>query len=368
MYYYGKPNKDNYEDDIRNLSNKIDIVYTSLENIIEEKNDLLQLFNSRINGNIPNENIFHDDVYVDSDGRFKLIFICKSEPSDIYKYIFHIFIKSDFNYINLKFITNNKDFTYDVFVDNLKYLKIEEKFISNKVENFKIYLNTDKPLTIMKYSSYEVLVNYHPVTILNNQDHIKRFIYKTNKLDDEVNENNKLIREFILKNIEKDDLPIKQFILYMDEIVERVENNFINIYNESDILDRKINNYQMKFHKINEMIDIIISDECAKIHKTYFPMKNYDLAQDRFFIYNAVIDIPLKTNTFIIFEYIFESEYINIPLVINLKIDDVLEKDFNIHLKKRNEVRHMFKLDYNITKINFYLYLYNNEIYNDEKM
>ena len=28
----------------------------------------------------------------------------------------------------------------------------------------------------------------------------------------------------------------------------------------------------------------------------------------------------------------------------------------------------MFKLDYNITKINFYLYLFNNEIYNDDKM
>ena len=28
----------------------------------------------------------------------------------------------------------------------------------------------------------------------------------------------------------------------------------------------------------------------------------------------------------------------------------------------------MFKLDYNITKINFHLYLCNNEIYNDEKM
>ena len=207
-YYYRKPNKDNFEHDIKNLNNKINIVYTSLENIIEERNDLLQLFNSRINDNIPNENIFHDDVYVDSDGRFKLIFICKSEPSAIYKYIFHIFIKSDFNNINLKFIINNKDFTYDVYVDKLKYLKIEEKFIFNKVENFKIYLKTDKPLTIMKYSSYEVLVNYHPVTILNNQDHIKRLIYKTNKLDDEMNENNKLIREFILKNIEKNDLPI----------------------------------------------------------------------------------------------------------------------------------------------------------------
>ena len=209
MYYYRKSTKDNYEDDIRNLNNKINIVYTSLENIIEERNDLLQLFNSRINDNIPNENIFHDDVYVDSDGKFKLIFICTSKPSDIYKYIFHIYVKSDFNNINSKFIINNKDFTYDVYVHKLKYLKIEEKFIFNKVENFKIYLKTDKKLTIMGYSSYEVLVNYHPVTILNNQDDIKRLIYKTNKLDDKLKEYSKLIKEFILKNIEKDDLPSK---------------------------------------------------------------------------------------------------------------------------------------------------------------
>ena len=209
MYYYRESTKDNYEDDIRNLNNKIDIVYTSLENIIQDRNDLLQLFNSRINSNIPNENIFNENINVDADNRFKLIFTCKSKPSDIYKYIFHIFIKSDFNNINLKFIINNKDFTYDIFVDKLKYLKIEEKFIFNEIQNFKIYLKTDKPLTIMKYSSYEVLINYHEATILNNQDHIKRLIYKTNKLDDEVKENNKLIREFILKDIKKEDLPIK---------------------------------------------------------------------------------------------------------------------------------------------------------------
>ena len=116
------------------------------------------------------------------------------------------------------------------------------------------------------------------------------------------------------------------------------------------------------------MIDLIISNEYTKIYKTYHPMKNYDLMQDRFFIYNEVIDIPLKKDSYIIFEYVFNSEYINIPLVINLKIDDVLEKDFNIYLKKHNEVRYMFKLDYNITKINFHLYLFNNEIYNDKKM
>ena len=154
----------------------------------------------------------------------------------------------------------------------------------------------------------------------------------------------------------------------MDEIVERVENNFIYIYNKFDILDKKLNDYHMKFYKINEMIDIIISDEYTKIHKTYFPMKNYDLVQDRFFIYSENIDIPLKANTYIIFEYIFNSEYIDIPLIVNLKIDNVLEKDFNISQKEYNKIRYMFKLDYNVTKITFYLYLFNNAIYNDEEM
>ena len=63
-------------------------------------------------------------------------------------------------------------------------------------------------------------------------------------------------------------------------------------------------------------------------------MKNYDLSQDRFFIYSEIIDIPLKKNAYIIFEYIFEAEYINIPLIVNLKIDNVLEKAFDINLKK----------------------------------
>ena len=110
----------------------------------------------------------------------------------------------------------------------------------------------------MKYSSYEILIKYHGATVLNNQDSIKELYYLNKKLDDNLNKK-------------------------MDEIVERVENNLINVYNKFDILDKKLNNYHMKFHKINEMIDIIISDEYTKINKTYFPMKNYDLMQDRFF-------------------------------------------------------------------------------------
>ena len=87
----------------------------------------------------------------------------------------------------------------------------------------------------------------------------------------------------------------------MGEIVDRVENNFINIYNKSDILDEKLNNYHIKFDKINDIIGIIISDEYTKTYETYYPMKNFDLVQDKFFIYNAIIDIPLKTNTYNIF-------------------------------------------------------------------
>ena len=148
-----------------------------------------------------------------------------------------MFIKSDFNNINLKFLINNKDFIYDIVVNKFKYLKIEENFVFDKVETFKIYLKTDRPLTIMKYSSYETLINYLEDTILNNQDHIKK------------------------------------------------------------LLNKKINNYNTKFDKINELIDIIISDEYNKIYKTFYPIKNYDLSKDEFFIYSEIIDIPLKKNS-----------------------------------------------------------------------
>ena len=69
----------------------------------------------------------------------------------------------------------------------------------------------------------------------------------------------------------------------MEEITERIENNFINIYNKFDILDKKLNNYHMKFDEINDMIDLIISNKYNKIYKTYYPIKNYDSVQDRFF-------------------------------------------------------------------------------------
>ena len=64
----------------------------------------------------------------------------------------------------------------------------------------------------MKYSSYEVLIKYHGATVLNNQDSIKELYYLNKKLNENLNEkldqNKKLNREFILKDIQEDDLPI----------------------------------------------------------------------------------------------------------------------------------------------------------------
>ena len=40
------------------------ILFFLLENTTKDRNDLLILFNSRINTNIPDENIFHDDIYM----------------------------------------------------------------------------------------------------------------------------------------------------------------------------------------------------------------------------------------------------------------------------------------------------------------
>ena len=62
MNYYRTSSENNNKEEIRNLNNKIDIFYNLLENNIEERNDLLILFNFRINNNIPDENILNENI------------------------------------------------------------------------------------------------------------------------------------------------------------------------------------------------------------------------------------------------------------------------------------------------------------------
>ena len=71
---------------------------------------------------------------------------------------------------------------------------------------------------------------------------------------------------------------LNDYRICMDDLAERIENNFIDIYNKFDILDKKLNKYHTKFYKMNEMTDLIISNEHTKIYKTYYPVKDFDLA------------------------------------------------------------------------------------------
>ena len=87
------------------------------------------------------------------------------------------------------------------------------------------------------------------------------------------------------------------------------------------------------------------------------------------FIFSNTISVPLKNDSLIFFEYSSNiEEYIDIPLIIRLKIGDIIEKDFEIKLEKYNNIKYYFKLDYNITKFSFYLYLLNEKIYNNKKL
>ena len=146
-------------------------------------------------------------------------------------------------------------------------------------------------------------------------------------------------------------------INHIEDAILNNQNHIKKLLNKSN----KINTLNTKFDKISELVDLIISDEYNKIYKTFFPIEN---------IHSEIIDIPLKKNSYIIFEYAFDSEKIDIPLIVKLKIDGVLEKNFNIVLKEYNKIMYTFKLDYNITKIKFDLYLLNYEkiLFNNKKI
>ena len=68
----------------------------------------------------------------------------------------------------------------------------------------------------------------------------------------------------------------------MDDIIEKIENNCLNIYTKFDILGERLNNIYLKVDKINEIIDLVNSDQYTKIYRKYFPVRNYDLIQNSF--------------------------------------------------------------------------------------
>ena len=148
----------------------------------------------------------------------------------------------------------------------------------------------------------------------------------------------------------------------MDEIVERVENNFINIYKKFDILDKKLNDYHIKFDEINEMIDIIISDEYTNfLIKSEIDKKDNEILNkvyNNFYSRNYINDnYHLKNN-------VYDKNYIN-NLTNNLYNRTYLDNKFDDIYNKCNDKTS--KLDRNIVLFNTNLTKFIDETYKNDK-
>ena len=58
MQYYRTSTLNNNKEDIEILNNHVSTIYNKLNNYIDKRDNLLSLFNNRINQDIPDENIF----------------------------------------------------------------------------------------------------------------------------------------------------------------------------------------------------------------------------------------------------------------------------------------------------------------------
>ena len=138
MNYCRKSSSNNNKEEIELLNNHVNTIFTKSNNFIEERDDLLLLFNTRINEN--NKNILYKNIEIEVN-KFKKVFTCQSKIGKIYEYIFHIFIKSDFNNIDLHFVINNVSYKMNIVIDKMKYTKIEDDYIFSEIENFGVYKN-----------------------------------------------------------------------------------------------------------------------------------------------------------------------------------------------------------------------------------
>ena len=74
LQYYRTSTSNNNREDIKLLNNHVATIYNKLNNYIDERDNLLSLFNNRINQDIPDENVFYENIDVNPDDEFKEIF------------------------------------------------------------------------------------------------------------------------------------------------------------------------------------------------------------------------------------------------------------------------------------------------------
>ena len=144
-------------------------------------------------------------------------------------------------------------------------------------------------------------------------------------------------------------------------VLEKINYKFMNIYNAFDTINDKINNLNIKFNNLNEIVNIIGNPTYEKIYKEFIIENSLDMKKNKNLIFENNIKIFLRKGTYIVFEYEFcpdNYEKIDIDVVFRLKyFDNVKDVALTINYNRCYKIKFDFYLDYNVSNLDFKLYL-----------
>ena len=179
--------------DISNLNNHITEIYDKINDYFVK----FHLLNMRINSK-HFDNILYWDQYVFKDNHFVNVFDVKAK-SGKNTYIFHLFIKSKFNEVEIRFLFDNLLYVKNIKISDFEYVILEEILFFDTDTEFKFYVKADKDIQILAYSSYEIISVIDYDLMLENKKHIGFLQNQIFNLSKRIKLNHENISHYILK-------------------------------------------------------------------------------------------------------------------------------------------------------------------------
>ena len=144
----------------------------------------------------------------------------------------------------------------------------------------------------------------------------------------------------------------------MDNVLERVNNKFIDIGKSFEIINNDILSLHDRIDKINNFIDIYNFFNYDKINKS-ISLENSNISKTHLFICEKYLDINLKKDSIILFQFLSDfDKYLDINVKFKLKFFDIIDEEIDYKIEGETlKFNHEFTLPFNITNLHFSLYM-----------
>ena len=204
MNYYRDDDSESIPNNIKRLDKNIDKIYMKMDNMIKDRENLLNIFDMRINSDFM-KNILFQDINFGVDRYVDIFHEIDGKIGD-YLYNFHLFITSKYHKIKMNFIIHNVSFNRVVTVNKYGYINLKQAFSFNIPTKFRFYMKSDKIVTVLRFSSFDVIYDSkkNDELILENKRQIsllKREIFELSRL---IKINKENICNYVLEKIKKD--------------------------------------------------------------------------------------------------------------------------------------------------------------------